>query len=72
SCWRDEEAVQRWRNNERHRQVQKAGREYIFAQYRLRVVQILRDYGMHDRTEAPQDSRQTHSSVSDSCSLNGE
>ena len=71
SCWRDEEVVQRWRNNERHRQIQKAGREYIFAQYRLRVAQILRDYGMRDRTEAPQDSRQTHSSASDSLDLNG-
>ncbi|MFC7298009.1 antibiotic biosynthesis monooxygenase family protein [Herminiimonas aquatilis] len=60
SYWRDEEAVQQWRNLEAHRQVQAAGRASIFADYRLRVAHVLRDYGLNERTEAPTDSRQAH------------
>jgi len=56
SCWRDEEAVRRWRTNLRHRDAQRAGRASIFADYRLRVVSVLRDYGMNDRGEAPEDA----------------
>jgi heme-degrading monooxygenase HmoA len=60
SIWRDEGAVERWRNTEEHRQVQAAGRAGIFADYRLRVAQVLRDYGMNERREAPADSRKRH------------
>jgi heme-degrading monooxygenase HmoA len=60
SFWRDEEAVRQWRNLEEHRRVQDAGRKSIFAGYRLRVAQVLRDYGMHERAQAPQDSRAAH------------
>ena len=60
SYWRDEAAVARWRNVEAHRQVQRAGRESIFADYRLRVAHVIRDYGMRSRAEAPDDSRQVH------------
>lgn len=60
SYWRDEEAVRRWRTLEAHRRTQQAGRQEIFADYRLRVAQVIRDYGMHDRNEAPSDSRQVH------------
>lgn len=60
SFWRDEEAVQRWRNLGAHRAVQAAAREHIFQDYRLRVAQVLRDYGMQERAQAPQDSRQEH------------
>jgi heme-degrading monooxygenase HmoA len=60
SFWRDEEAVAQWRNLERHRLVQQAGRERIFDDYRLRVAAVIRDYGMHDRSEAPADSRSVH------------
>ena len=57
SFWRDEAAVQAWRNVEHHRQAQKAGREGVFRDYRLRVASVLRDYGMAQRVEAPADSR---------------
>ena len=57
SFWRDEKAVQAWRNVEHHRQAQKAGREGVFRDYRLRVAAVLRDYGMAERDEAPADSR---------------
>jgi len=60
SFWRDEEAVRRWRTLEAHRAVQRAGRATIFADYRLRVAQVLRDYGLHDRAQAPADSRLAH------------
>ena len=62
SYWRDEEAVRQWRNVEAHRRIQAAGRESIFADYRLRVAQVIRDYGINDRAEAPEDSRQVHGS----------
>jgi len=57
SFWRDEAAVQAWRNVEHHRQAQKAGREGVLRDYRLRVAAVLRDYGMTERAEAPADSR---------------
>lgn len=60
SIWRDEEAVRRWRNLEQHRGVQEAGRRSIFAGYRLRVAHVIRDYGMNDRAQAPEDSRAAH------------
>jgi len=60
SYWRDEEAVRQWRNVEQHRRIQGAGRKSIFAEYRLRVAQVLRDYGLHDRAQAPEDSRRAH------------
>jgi heme-degrading monooxygenase HmoA len=58
SFWRDEAAVAAWRNLEHHRQAQKAGREGVFRDYRLRVAHVLRDYGMTERSEAPADSRE--------------
>lgn len=60
SFWRDEAAVREWRNREAHRAAQKAGRGGIFADYRLRIAHVLRDYGMNERAEAPADSRATH------------
>ena len=53
SFWRDEEAVKRWRTQPSHRAMQAAGRAGIFADYRLRVAAVMRDYGLHDRAEAP-------------------
>ncbi len=32
------------------------GRNEMFAGYRLRVAQVIRDYGMHERAEAPEDA----------------
>lgn len=60
SFWRDEQAVKQWRNLDAHRHAQSAGREHVFADYRLRVAQVMRDYGLNDRVEAPDDSRQVH------------
>ncbi len=64
SIWRDEAAVEAWRNNAAHRATQGKGRaeggEGVFADYRLRVAHVLRDYGMKERAEAPADSRAAH------------
>lgn len=60
SFWRDEAAVLAWRNGERHRLAQDAGRGGILADYRLRVCRVMRDYGMVERDEAPLDSRERH------------
>lgn len=56
SFWRDEDAVQRWRQLKEHRAAQGQGRSGIFADYRLRVAGVIRDYGMSDRAQAPEDS----------------
>ncbi|MEO8143102.1 MAG: antibiotic biosynthesis monooxygenase [Betaproteobacteria bacterium] len=61
SIWRDEDAVRQWRNVEEHRRIQAAGRQSIFADYRLRVAQVIRDYGLNERAEAPDDSKAAHS-----------
>jgi len=60
SFWRDEDAVKRWRNVEQHRMAQARGRGGVFDDYRLRVAAVIRDYGMRERAEAPQDSRAVH------------
>jgi heme-degrading monooxygenase HmoA len=60
SFWRDEAAVAEWRRLEAHRRAQAAGRHGIFADYRLRVASVIRDYGMDERAEAPADSRTTN------------
>jgi heme-degrading monooxygenase HmoA len=61
SFFRDEAAVQQWRNRPSHRATQAKGRSGVFSDYRLRVATVLRDYGLHDRAEAPGDSLAAHS-----------
>jgi heme-degrading monooxygenase HmoA len=60
SIWRDEAAVDAFRNWQVHRNVQSNSRRDVFDDYRLRVAAVLRDYGMTDREQAPQDSREAH------------
>ena len=60
SFFRDEHAVSEWRNTATHRATQARGRAGVFADYRLRVAEVARDYGMFERAEAPQDSRAAH------------
>ncbi|MGI9258055.1 MAG: antibiotic biosynthesis monooxygenase family protein [Gammaproteobacteria bacterium] len=60
SLWRDEAAVEEWRNVAEHRQAQHDGRDGIFADYRLRIADVIREYGMHKRDEAPDDSKAVH------------
>lgn len=60
SFWRDEEAVRSWRNVRQHREAQAKGRRGVFSAYRLRVCEVIRDYGMQERAEAPRDSVAAH------------
>ena len=60
SFWRDEEAVRKWRNVQKHREAQKKGRGGIFKSYRLRIASVVRDYTMDERKQAPKDSVQVH------------
>lgn len=59
--WESEEAVARWRNHPAHQRAQAAGRDGVFAGYRLRVAAVIRDYGMTERREeTPADLRERH------------
>lgn len=60
SFFRDEAAVIAWRNTEKHRLAQQAGRGGLFADYRLRIASVMRDYGLSERDQAPDDSRARH------------
>ena len=60
SFWRDEAAISAWRNLEQHRGAQHAGRNNLFNDYRLRVANVIRDYGLHQREQAPGDSQDFH------------
>ncbi len=60
SFWRDEDAIRAWRNVEEHRTAQSAGRSSLFADYRIRIAEVVRDYTLNDRAEVPQDSRDRH------------
>ncbi len=60
SFWRDEKAIEEWRNIEAHRFAQDKGRKGVFSNYRLRVADVNRDYGMMERDQAPTDSRSAH------------
>ena len=57
SFFRDEAAVQAWRNVAEHRAAQTKGRAGVFKDYRLRIASVIRDYGMNDRAQAPTDSK---------------
>jgi len=43
SSWQDEKALIRWRTTAKHHQVQQAARDRVFADYRLRIGQTVRD-----------------------------
>jgi heme-degrading monooxygenase HmoA len=60
SFWHDEAAIRRWRALQAHREAQARGRKALFSDYRLRVAEVVRDYGMNERAQAPQDSREVH------------
>ena len=60
SVFRDEAAVEAWRNVEAHRIAQAKGRGGIFSDYRIRVASVIRDYTLRERAQAPEDSRRKH------------
>lgn len=62
SFFRDEDAVKAWRNVAEHRAAQAKGRAGVFRDYRLRIAGVIRDYGMNERAQAPNDSKTVHAS----------
>jgi heme-degrading monooxygenase HmoA len=65
SFWRDENAVVKWREVYAHRIAQMKGAFELFENYRIRVfnVDLIRDYGMTERLQAPQQLVQPTNSV---------
>jgi heme-degrading monooxygenase HmoA len=53
SFWKDEGSIKQWREFEKHRLAQEKGKTEIFADFRIRVAEVFRDYGMEARKEAP-------------------
>ncbi|HID68627.1 MAG TPA: antibiotic biosynthesis monooxygenase [Roseibacterium sp.] len=60
SFFEDEDAIARWRTLNTHRGAQAKGRSGVFDDYRLRIANVIRDYGMFDRAQAPTDSKKAH------------
>ncbi|MBB3063239.1 antibiotic biosynthesis monooxygenase [Microbulbifer rhizosphaerae] len=60
SFFDSDEAVAEWRRREEHRKAQMLGRGGYFADYRLRVAAVIRDYGKQRREQVPGDSREIH------------
>jgi heme-degrading monooxygenase HmoA len=60
SFFEHEAAIARWRNLSAYSGAQARGRTCAFADYRLRIASVIRDYGMFDRTHAPSDTRRVH------------
>ena len=60
SFWSYEESIQAWRTLEVHRMAQAKGRAFIFKDYHLRIASVHRNYGLHDRAQAPADSQAFH------------
>jgi heme-degrading monooxygenase HmoA len=54
SYWQDDAAVKRWREHAKHHLAQLSGRGQIFADYRITVAEVERQYGMFERAQAPQ------------------
>ena len=46
SFWRDRDAVEQWYRVEGHRLAQQEGRDEVFADYRIRVAEVFRDYDL--------------------------
>ena len=60
SFFRDEAAIEQWRNISAHRNAQAKGRASIFKDYRIRIASVIRDYGMNERDQVPADSLAKH------------
>lgn len=49
SWWENEDAVLTWKGNVLHQAAQREGQQTIFASYRIRVVQVIREYSSETR-----------------------
>ena len=53
----DENSVGEWRGDSLHREAQRRGRHEWFTNYRLRMAEVIRDYGPDQRHDAPDDAK---------------
>lgn len=60
SFFESREALDEWRNLAEHRVAQRIGRSQYFADYRLRIASVERDYSLNERAQAPADSNSAH------------
>jgi heme-degrading monooxygenase HmoA len=58
SFWRDERLPPGARS--KPTAARRGRRRALFKDYRLRIATVQRDYGLNERAQAPQDSRQVH------------
>ena len=58
SFFRDETAVEQWRNISGHRSAHAKGRASVFRDYQIRIASVIRDYGMYEREQAPDDNKE--------------
>lgn len=58
TVWKDELAIEKWRNNLFHRKFQSLGRKELFEDYKITIVSPIREYSMLEREKAPNDSNQ--------------
>ncbi|HEA16176.1 MAG: antibiotic biosynthesis monooxygenase family protein [Pseudoalteromonas prydzensis] len=45
SFWQNETAIKQWKEHLEHRIAQEQGKQTLFSHYRIRVGNIIRDYG---------------------------
>ena len=55
SYWRDEQALAAWRNLAEHRAAMAVGKQQIFADYRIVVAEVSRDYSF--RAASPEENK---------------
>jgi heme-degrading monooxygenase HmoA len=55
SYWRDDHAARAWKQVAEHLLVQRAGRAVWYANYRVRVATVSREYGLHGSTFSAHD-----------------
>ncbi|MDR5861261.1 antibiotic biosynthesis monooxygenase [Halomonas eurihalina] len=48
SYWADLESIKRWKAQAEHREAQRMGREAWYANYRVRIARVEREYGLGD------------------------
>lgn len=46
SYWRDEAAIAAWKNQADHAKARRAGRQSWYADFRLRIAKVERNYGL--------------------------
>ncbi|MFH6955128.1 antibiotic biosynthesis monooxygenase family protein [Pseudoalteromonas sp. XMcav1-K] len=50
SFWQNEAAVTQWKAHFKHQTAQKKGKEELFSHFRIKVGNIVRDYGSDNQT----------------------